>query len=45
MFRKKIIIEFSNEWLIKPMRLTIVVGALRKSDLIKCANRIKVDNR
>lgn len=42
---KKIIVEFSNERLITPSGLTLVGGALGKSDLVKRANRMKVDNK
>lgn len=42
---KKIIVEFSNERLITPSGLTLVGDALGKSDLVKRANRMKVDNK
>ena len=42
---KKIIVELSNERLITPSGLSLVGGALGKSDLVKRANRVKIDNR
>ena len=40
---KKIIVTLSNERLITPSGLTLVGGALGKSDLVKRANRMTVD--
>ena len=42
---KKIIVEFSNERLITPSGLSLVGGALGKSDLVKRANRARVDSK
>ena len=42
---KKIIVEVSNERLITPSGLSLVGGALGKSDLVKRANRSKIDNK
>ena len=42
---KKIIVKLSNERLITPSGLTLVGGALGKSDLVKRANRITVDKK
>jgi len=42
---KKLIVELSNERLITPSGLTLVGGALGKSDLVKRANRTKIDNK
>ena len=42
---KKIIVELSNERLITPSGLSLVRGALGKSDLVKRANRVKIDNK
>ena len=42
---KKIIVELSNERLITPSGLSLVGGALGKSDLVKRASRVKIDNR
>ncbi len=42
---KKIIVEWSNERLITPSGLSLVGGALGKSDLVKRANRVKIDNK
>ncbi len=41
---KKIIVEFSNERLITPSGLSLVGGALGKSDLVKRANRARIDS-
>jgi hypothetical protein len=42
---KKIIVEFSNERLITPSGLSLVGGALGKSDLVKRANRARIDSK
>ena len=42
---KKIIVKLSNERLITPSGLTLVGGALGKSDLVKRANRMAVDKK
>ena len=42
---KKLIVELSNERLITPSGLALVGGALGKSDLVKRANRTKVDSK
>lgn len=42
---KKIVVELSNERLITPSGLTLVGGALGKSDLVKRSNRITVDKK
>ena len=42
---KKIIVEFSNERLIIPSGLSLVGGALGKSDLVKRANRARSDSK
>ena len=42
---KKIIVKLSNERLITPSGLTLVGGALGKSDLVKRANRMAIDQK
>lgn len=42
---KKLIVELSNERLITPSGLALVGGALGKSDLVKLANRTKIDSK
>ena len=42
---KKLLVELSNERLITPSGLALVGGALGKSDLVKLANRTKIDNK
>ena len=42
---KRIVIELSNERLITPSGLTLVGGALGKSDLVKRSNRMAVDKK
>ena len=42
---KRIVVELSNERLITPSGLTLVGGALGKSDLVKRSNRMTVDKK
>lgn len=42
---KKLIVELSNERLITPSGLTLVGAALGKSDLVKRANRAKIEDK
>ena len=42
---KRIVVELSNERLITPSGLTLVGGALGKSDLVKRSNRMAVDKK
>jgi hypothetical protein len=42
---KKIVVKLSNERLITPSGLTLVGGALGKSDLVKRANRMAVEKK
>ena len=42
---KKLVVELSNERLITPSGLALVGGALGKSDLVKRANRTKIDSK
>ena len=42
---KKIVVKLSNERLITPSGLTLVGGALGKSDLVKRASRMAVDKK
>ena len=42
---EKTVVKLSNERLITPSDLTLVGGALRKSDLVKSANRMAVDKK
>ena len=45
MSMKKIIVKLSNERLITPSGLTLVGGALGKSDLVKRANRMVIEKK